>query len=520
MKTRLDSSISLTRLTSLTAITLLVLAEMSATYAGVVIFSSLGSCGSPGPVKGDGISFFTQDLSTASCRASALSLQGVGSASSLSSVQWNTTEFSSGGLRADASASFSEQQIVADLGPSDEFGAVLFQPKVQITGSVSAPEGSAAGTFARIGYTLGWAGGFVSGSLQQDSGANQQNGTLGIIKLPPKRSLINDVYTINGRVDTVALVNKGFQPGFISTGFASADFSHTLRWMGVEVLQVFDKNLQPVATPPGFRFRLLGQTSGFDYFNAAPPPAVTSGCVKLDGLAMNNRSVVARQPGVTAQTMNTDVDGCYFFAGLIPGKSFNIIISGPRAPVPQDSSGCVKFNGLPMANRTVSANQANVAIQTVKTHVDGCYAFTGLVSGKNFNIVIEGPKIPVPQNTSGCLTLDGLPMKNRTVSAKQLGMATQTVKTGVKGCYAFDVLVPGKSFNIVISGPNVTIPQDTSGCVKFNGLPMNNRTVSAHQSSVAAQTVTTDANGCYAFPELVPGKSFNIFISGPKIPAG
>ena len=50
---------------------------------------------------------------------------------------------------------------------------------------------------------------------------------------------------------------------------ASADFSHTLRWLGVSRVQYLDPNNQLVDAPADFRLSLLSSTSGFDFWNAA-----------------------------------------------------------------------------------------------------------------------------------------------------------------------------------------------------------------------------------------------------------
>lgn len=131
--------------------------------------------------------------------------------------------------------------------------------------------------------------------------------------------------------------------------------------------------------------------------SVAPKPVATSGCVRLNGLPMNNRTVSAKQSGETTRIAKTNTRGCYSFAELTTGKEFSIVVSGPNLLTTQNTSGCLKFNGLPMNNRTVSAKQTNVITKTTKTNAQGCYSFTGLVPGKAFNIVISGPKVPVPQ---------------------------------------------------------------------------------------------------------------------------
>jgi hypothetical protein len=67
-------------------------------------------------------------------------------------------------------------------------------------------------------------------------------------------------------------VSKTFSPGQKAKALAFGDISHTLRWMGVKIVERRDKNGNPLPIPEGFRIKLIGQTSGFDYFNAAPIP--------------------------------------------------------------------------------------------------------------------------------------------------------------------------------------------------------------------------------------------------------
>ncbi len=58
---------------------------------------------------------------------------------------------------------------------------------------------------------------------------------------------------------------------------------------------------------------------------------------------------------------------------------------------------------------------------------------------------------------SGCVTLNGQPVVDRTVEARQTGLATQTTKTDTAGCYEFDSLTVGKPADIVVRLP--TIPK-------------------------------------------------------------
>jgi hypothetical protein len=104
-----------------------------------------------------------------------------------------------------------------------------------------------------------------------------QTGPWGAVDLPSIFVKIGDSYEIAGRADVRAGVGKNYAPLLLAQASAIADFGSTLRWMGVEVLQVYDVNMQPIATPADFRLGLIGQDSGFDYFNAAPLPVPEPG---------------------------------------------------------------------------------------------------------------------------------------------------------------------------------------------------------------------------------------------------
>ncbi len=77
------------------------------------------------------------------------------------------------------------------------------------------------------------------------------------------------------------------------TASGSADFGSTLRWLGVTSVQAFDAQGQEIELPDGFQLGLIGDETGFDYWNAAPletagsevPEPGTLSMVSLAGLA-------------------------------------------------------------------------------------------------------------------------------------------------------------------------------------------------------------------------------------------
>ena len=62
------------------------------------------------------------------------------------------------------------------------------------------------------------------------------------------------------------------------------------------------------------------------------------------------------------------------------------------------------------------------------------------------------------------------------------------------------------------------IPPDVSGCIKIKGAPAVNLEVKLIQKGGKNQTTFTDENGFYQFENLVPGKAFDIKITGPVFP--
>ncbi len=64
----------------------------------------------------------------------------------------------------------------------------------------------------------------------------------------------------------------------------------------------------------------------------------------------------------------------------------------------------------------------------------------------------------------------------------------------------------------------VVIDPDVAGCVELQGSPLVGKTVILKQPNEFNQTTQTDANGCYEFPDAVPGKTFKVLIKGPVAP--
>jgi hypothetical protein len=64
----------------------------------------------------------------------------------------------------------------------------------------------------------------------------------------------------------------------------------------------------------------------------------------------------------------------------------------PALNVP-DVQGCLAFRGGPLVNRIVRLTQPGVTPRTRRTDVRGCYAFKNVVAGKTFKVVIFGPRV-------------------------------------------------------------------------------------------------------------------------------
>lgn len=62
-----------------------------------------------------------------------------------------------------------------------------------------------------------------------------------------------------------------------------------------------------------------------------PTPDVT-GCIKMKTAPIRKAKVLARQQGESDQMTSTDGKGCYQFDKVVSGKPFQVIINGPRVP--------------------------------------------------------------------------------------------------------------------------------------------------------------------------------------------
>lgn len=230
-------------------------------------------CGSPkAEVSGTSGNFtsFSQELSSPSCYAYVSTTSGPGYGSAVASVNWSLSG-SSGYLSASGATGFSESVHVSV--PDDATGSVVFRPHLKI--SLDAP--SANAQFGSASAAVTYSATFeqtISGAFSIDSsGAINSFGQWNQVLILPEVVLFAGVdYPINVAASVYAEVNKTFQPGITTTGSAIADFSHTLRWMGGEVIRVYDNQQNEIAPPANFYIQLIGQSSGIDYALAVPVP--------------------------------------------------------------------------------------------------------------------------------------------------------------------------------------------------------------------------------------------------------
>lgn len=120
---------------------------------------------------------------------------------------------------------------------------------------------------------------------------------------------------------------------------------------------------------------------------------------------------------------------------------------------------------------------------------------------------------------SGCINRNGLPVKGRNVVLKEKGETNKIIKSDINGNYLFDKnnVVPGKYFQILINGPRFKKVSKISGCINLKGAPLAGRKVTLKQKGEVNKIAFTDSNGRYQFSGAVPGKAFQVVISGPKI---
>jgi len=57
-------------------------------------------------------------------------------------------------------------------------------------------------------------------------------------------------------------------------------------------------------------------------------------------------------------------------------------------------SGCIQLGGSPDSGASVILKQKREADHSTTTNTSGCYQFDNAVSGKTFQVIINGPTVP------------------------------------------------------------------------------------------------------------------------------
>lgn len=70
---------------------------------------------------------------------------------------------------------------------------------------------------------------------------------------------------------------KNYSPGGNANIVASADFSHTMTWLGITGVRAFDSLGDEVPLPSNFSLPLMGRDSGFNYWHSAAAPSPEPG---------------------------------------------------------------------------------------------------------------------------------------------------------------------------------------------------------------------------------------------------
>jgi hypothetical protein len=192
----------------------------------------------------------------------------------------NTTNWASGGVRSTAAAA-----IVEPVAPKWELLAtsifkLTFDYELWVAGSLfTTHSGYGAETsFASLeyGYDVGDSRG--SGWLyEQSDGRTIERGTWNDFIKSSFTVLNGLTFDLNLSADAAANGSKFYNANNDAikvTSAASADFSHTMTWLGITGVHAFDSQGNEIALPSDFRIPLIGRESGIDYwYSAAATPA-------------------------------------------------------------------------------------------------------------------------------------------------------------------------------------------------------------------------------------------------------
>lgn len=254
--------------------------------ANILMESSLGSCGNPdvGLPSGTPTSMaWVQTYSHGGCDLHASGFAYLGVVGAIAHASWATGDAASGGIRAVGSGSWTEtidprldSRYLNQLG-----GRTLsFDYIVGAHGGTTTTSANptAGGGNASIGYKVSIAGqtfdGFQSSSTYaRDSTTGEWAGVTHHIDLQAGNIFTSPWFfspftlTLSGFAD--ASVSKSSNPGLFSSTSADAEFGSTLLWMGISDVHLYDGSGTEIVMGSDANFGLIGQTTGFDYQEAA-----------------------------------------------------------------------------------------------------------------------------------------------------------------------------------------------------------------------------------------------------------
>ena len=281
-------------------------APISSAHVGSLTSESACSLGSPtsDTASTSSLSFSTAELSTAACFATASADAGNGSlhVHSFANGQHVVVVCPGCGersplMQSQASAGLSEVVRPAyshDLNDPD-IATISVPVTIFVSATVSAGASSDLSfVTSAVDYTVTVQGQTLAGSkLIQSSNTpgeapiESESGVFGvqtfIVLLTPAHLDYDLSMTVSS---TARLDGRGSGFPFGATATADADFSHTLRWMGISgPITARNATGDVVALPADFAIDMMGQTTGFNYRNAAPVPEPAEWALALAGLA-------------------------------------------------------------------------------------------------------------------------------------------------------------------------------------------------------------------------------------------
>lgn len=222
-------------------------------------------------------------------------------------VMSNMTDWSSGYINAGTDARLEEavdpnweDWAARGYDSMNDIDHYALDFQLEASGSQSATSsgwGVSANSTVSYSYSVGW----TSGSGSKSTFAGENYGTWGLIDAS---FLIGKdaTYELSMTAHTFATGSKTYLPGGVASIDASADFSHTLRWMGITGIHAFDASGNEIPLPADARLQLIGRDSGFDYWNAAVVPSIPEPSTTLligaglTGIAGFTRRNPARRP--------------------------------------------------------------------------------------------------------------------------------------------------------------------------------------------------------------------------------